>query len=199
MKTGILESENFGNGKRTYFLDFARASNNSNYIKITRSDRQTDRTYKKSSVCIFEEDFYFLIEGFSMLFTSMGNRESGSGKKLEYAPGPKTEFKPRGIKSWPVEMRPREKYLAGGAEALSDAELLALLIGSGTTKQTAVDLAARILKSVNGDLEALSRCSAKSLSKFPGIGDARAVTIMAAMELSRRSRQMLLPFNLKTG
>ena len=199
MKTGILESEYFGNGRRTYFLDFARASNNSNYIKITRSDRKADGTYKKSSVCIFQEDFHFLIESFSMLFTSMIHREAKSDQKPEFSSSAKIETRTRGIKSWPAEMRPREKYLAGGPGGLSDAELLALLIGSGTTKQTAVDLAARILRSVNGDLNALSSCSVKRLSKFPGIGDAKAVTIMAAMELSRRSRQLLLPFNLKAG
>ncbi|TCO22681.1 uncharacterized protein DUF3276 [Pedobacter psychrotolerans] len=84
MKTGILESENFGNGKRNYFIDFARATNNSNYIKITRSDKQTDNSYKKSSVCIFQEDFHFLIESFSMLFTSMIHRESRSGEKRKH-------------------------------------------------------------------------------------------------------------------
>lgn len=199
MKTGILESEYFGNGRRTYFLDFARASNNSNYIKITRSDRQADGTYKKSSVSIFQEDFHFLIESFSLLFTSMIHREARSDQKPEFPSSAKIGTRPGGIKSWPAEMRPREKYLAGGPGGLSDAELLALLSGSGTTKQTAVDLAARILRSVNGDLNALSSCSVKRLSKFPGIGDAKAVTIMAAMELSRRSRQLLLPFNLKAG
>jgi len=196
MKTEILESENFGNGKRTYFLDFARASNHSTYIKISRSDKQANGSYKKSSVHVFQEDFYFLIEGLCMLFTSMGHRDSGSGTEAESSPTAKPEFKPQGIKSWPAQMRPREKYLAGGAGALSDAELLALLIGSGTTKQTALDLAAHILKSVNGDLEALSRCSVESLSKFPGIGDAKAVTIMAAMELFKRSKQLQPPFHI---
>lgn len=198
MKTRTLESENFGNGKKTYFLDFAMASNHSKYIKITRSDRQTNGTYKKSSVRIFEEDFYFLIEGLSMLLTSMSHRESGTGTAREYPPVAKEAFKPYGIKNWPAEMRPREKLLAGGPQVLSDAELLALLIGSGTAKQTAVDLAASILKSMNGDLNVLSNCSAKKLSEFPGIGDAKAVSIIAAMELSRRSKQ-LLPFNLKVN
>ncbi|NRF37495.1 UPF0758 domain-containing protein [Pedobacter foliorum] len=198
MRSEILESENFGNGKRTYFLDFARAINHRNYIKISQSDRQEDGSYKRSSVHVFEQDFYFLIEGLTALFTNMGHRESGSGTAREYAPIPKPEFKPRGIKSWPAEMRPREKYLAAGAQALSDAELLALLIGSGTAKQSAVDLAECILKSLNGDLDALCRCSAKTLSKFPGIGDTKAVTIMAAIELFKRAKQLQVPFNLKT-
>ena len=71
MKTETIESETFGSAKRQYFLDFNRASNNSNYIKITRSDRQSDNTYKRSSVVVFEDDFTFLIESFSMLFTNV--------------------------------------------------------------------------------------------------------------------------------
>lgn len=200
MKKGILESEQFGNGKRTYFLDFSRAVNDSNYIRITRSDKQADNSYTKSSVCIFEEDFHFLIEGFSMLFTSMIDREGRSAKKPQISNSAETGDKPMGIKSWPAERRPREKFLTDGPGTLSDAELLALLIGSGTVGQSAVDLAASILKSLNGDLNALSSCSTKSLAKFHGIGDAKAITILAAMELSNRSRQLQLsPFRLKAG
>lgn len=197
MKTQTLEHETFGNGRRNYFIDFAQASNQSNYIKITRSDKQADNTFKTNSVVVFEEDFMFLIESFSMLFTSMIHRNEKSGKENE----PKVpEFRKRGIKSWPPEMRPREKMIAGGATALSEAELLALLIGSGTTRQTAVDLAGSILKSVNGDLNALSRIPQKKLIKFPGIGDAKAITIMASMELSRRAKLTPeLPFKLKVG
>ncbi|GGE66353.1 UPF0758 domain-containing protein [Pedobacter psychrotolerans] len=88
--------------------------------------------------------------------------------------------------------------MAGGPEALSDAELLALLIGSGTTKQTAVDLASSILKSVSGDLEALSRCPVRRLAKFPGIGDAKAVNILVALELSNRYRQLPIAFQSKS-
>lgn len=198
MKPQTLESEQFGNGKRTYFIDFAVAGNKSNYIRITRSDKQADNTYKKSSVCVFQEDFHFLIESFSMLFTSMIHREEISGTKQAAPAHPaKPEFRSRGIKSWPPEMRPREKFIAGGAQGLSDAELLALLIGSGTRKQTAVDLAASILKSAGGDLQELSRFPLKKLAKFPGIGEAKAVAIMAAMELSRRERQLAFPFKLK--
>ena len=199
MKSQLLESEHFGNGKRTYFIDFAKARNKSNYIKITRSDKQADNSYKKNSICIFQEDFHFLIESFSMLFTSMIHRESKSGERPDQGTSVKTELSTRGIKSWPAEMRPREKFLQGGDGALTDAELLALLIGSGTTKQTAVDLAVSILKAVDGDLEELSCRSAKWLSKSPGIGDAKAVTIMGAFELSKRIRQLILPLSLKVS
>ena len=74
MKRQILETETFGTGTRNYFIDFAKAENDSDYIRITRSDRQADNSFKRSSVVIFEEDFMFLIESFSMLFNSVIHR-----------------------------------------------------------------------------------------------------------------------------
>ena len=93
------------------------------------------------------------------------------------------------IKSWAEEDRPREKLLMYGKAALSDAELLAILIGSGTVETNAIELAAQILQNVNGNLSELGRRSVKELMKFKGIGEAKAITIAAAVELGRR-RQM---------
>ena len=93
------------------------------------------------------------------------------------------------IKSWAEEDRPREKLLMYGKAALSDAELLAILIGSGTVETNAIELAAQILQNVNGNLSELGRRSVKDLMKFKGIGEAKAITIAAAVELGRR-RQM---------
>ncbi|MEJ2884668.1 UPF0758 domain-containing protein [Pedobacter sp. GR22-6] len=183
MKTVILESETFGSANRHYFLDFKRASNNSNYIQITRSDRLADNTYKRSSVCVFEEDFTFLIESFSMLFTNVIHRKEISERKVSY--------RVRGIKGWEPENRSREKLMKLGADALSDAELLAMLIGSGTPDVTAVDLAARILASVGNDLEALGKISIAELKKFHGIGNARALSVIAALELSKRKSKSI--------
>ena len=183
MKTETLESETFGSANRHYFLDFKRASNNSNYIQITRSDRQADNTYKRSSVCVFEEDFTFLIESFSMLFTNVIHKKEIAEKK--------TEHKVKGIKSWQPQDRPREKLIKLGADVLSDAELLAMLIGSGTPDVTAVDLAARILESVGNDLDALGKLNLAQLKKFHGIGDARALSIIAALELSNRKSKSI--------
>lgn len=197
MKAQLLESETFGSGSRTYFIDFSKAANQSNYIKITRSDRQEDNTYKKSSVVIFEEDFTFLIESFSMLFTSVIHRKESGDPVPSGSHSNPVEYRKRSIKSWAPEKRPREKLLEHGAGYVSNAELLALLIGSGTKKQTAVGLAARILKSVDGDLNTLAKVSHQQLCKFPGIGDAKAVTILAAMELSRRKTALTFPFELK--
>ena len=92
------------------------------------------------------------------------------------------------IKSWAEEDRPREKMLLKGSSALSDAELIGILIGSGSTEETAVDLAKRMLSSVDNELNRLGKLSIADLCKFKGIGEARAVTIAAAMELGRRRK-----------
>jgi DNA repair protein RadC len=174
-------------GNRNYFIDFKRASNNSNYIKISRSDKQPDQTYKRNAIVIFEPDFHFLIEAFSMLFTSViHNKNIGTTENSKNSCVCK-EMELRGIKSWEPEKRPREKLVQQGANSLSNAELLAILIGSGTRKQTAVDLAASLLKKVDGDLNRLTELDVEQLTRFSGIGEAKAITILAVMELSRRS------------
>lgn len=92
------------------------------------------------------------------------------------------------IRYWAEDERPREKLLLKGKSALSDAELIAILIGSGNNEESAVDLCKRILKSVEGNLVELSKLDVKSLSKFKGIGEAKALSIVAALELGRRRR-----------
>lgn len=93
------------------------------------------------------------------------------------------------IKQWAAEDRPREKLIAKGTNALSDAELLAILIGSGNTEETAVELARRILKENRNSLSELAQLNAQQLCKrFKGIGMAKAVTIVAALELGRRRK-----------
>lgn len=92
------------------------------------------------------------------------------------------------ISDWSEEDRPREKLMTKGKEALSNAELIAILIGSGSRNESAVDLSRRILASVNDNLHALSKLSILQLMNFKGIGDAKAITIIAALELGRRRR-----------
>ena len=92
------------------------------------------------------------------------------------------------IKSWSVEDRPREKLLIKGKNSLSKAELVAILIGSGNKDESAVDLSKRILASVNFSLHELGKLTVKKLTKFKGIGQAKAITIVSALELSRRRR-----------
>lgn len=90
------------------------------------------------------------------------------------------------IKAWAEEDRPREKLNAQGRRALSDAELIAILIGSGSRNESAVELSKRILHHYDNDLNKLGRASIAELSKFKGIGEAKAISIIAALELGRR-------------
>ncbi|EON75847.1 DNA repair protein RadC [Lunatimonas lonarensis] len=87
------------------------------------------------------------------------------------------------------EDRPREKLLLKGKSSLTDAELIAILIGSGTRSMSAVDLSKHILRSVNNDLSVLARLTVKDLQKFKGIGEAKAIAIVSALELGRRRKE----------
>lgn len=93
------------------------------------------------------------------------------------------------IKSWAEEDRPREKLVLKGRHALSDSELLAILIGSGTAEKTAVDLCKEILADQGNDLGQLGRMGVQDLVKYKGIGEAKAISIVAALELGRRRRK----------
>ncbi len=92
------------------------------------------------------------------------------------------------IKHWSEDDKPREKLMLKGKAVLSDAELIAILIGSGCRNESAVSLSKRILGSVNNNLNALGKMSLKQLMEFKGIGEAKAVSIAAALELGRRRR-----------
>jgi DNA repair protein RadC len=92
------------------------------------------------------------------------------------------------ITDWAIEDRPREKLIAKGRQNLTDAELIAILIGSGNTEETAVELAKRILNSVENNLNALGQLTVNTLMKFKGIGEAKAISIVAALELGRRRK-----------
>jgi DNA repair protein RadC len=92
------------------------------------------------------------------------------------------------INQWAEDDRPREKFLLKGKSSLSDSELLAILIGSGSRNESAVQLCQRILASANNNLTQLGKLSIKQLTDFKGIGEAKAISIAAAMELGRRRR-----------
>ncbi|KAF0131044.1 MAG: DNA repair protein radc [Bacteroidetes bacterium] len=92
------------------------------------------------------------------------------------------------IKNWADDDRPREKLMLKGKTSLSDAELIAILIGSGNTEESAVELSRRILHANNDNLVDLSRMSLHELIKFKGIGEAKAISIIAALELGKRRR-----------
>lgn len=94
----------------------------------------------------------------------------------------------KSIKEWEVEERPREKMAQKGAKALTNAELLAILIGSGTRNKSAVDVAKELLELAHQDLSELARIGLKGMMDIKGIGQARAITLMAALELGRRKQ-----------
>lgn len=93
------------------------------------------------------------------------------------------------IKDWSLNDRPREKLLSKGRAHLSSAELLAILIGSGSREESALDLSKRILASVQNDLSELAKLNVDELIQFKGIGEAKAVSIAAAMEIARRKKK----------
>ena len=86
------------------------------------------------------------------------------------------------INQWAEEDRPREKLMRLGADALSNAELMAILIGSGNTKENAVDLMKKVLNDCNNNLNTLGKMSIQDLCRYNGIGEAKAITILAACE-----------------
>ncbi len=93
------------------------------------------------------------------------------------------------INQWAEEDRPREKMMLHGASALTNAELLAILIGSGNTEDTAVELMRKVLDGCHNKLGELGKCSVEDLCRYKGIGPAKAVTILAASELGKRRKE----------
>src|SRR5437762_366221 len=95
------------------------------------------------------------------------------------------------IKSWAEEDRPREKLMLKGKHTLSDAELIAIIIRSGSRDESAVDLSKRLLGKVNNDLNELSRLTVHDIigKEFKGMGTTKAITIVAALELGRRRKK----------
>lgn len=104
-------------------------------------------------------------------------------------PIPDHHYQPlKGIKNWAVDDRPREKLMLKSRKALTDAELLAIIIGSGSANESAVELSKRILGSVSNNLGELSKMEVNELVRFKGVGNAKAINIIAALELGRRRR-----------
>lgn len=97
------------------------------------------------------------------------------------------------IKMWAEDDRPREKLMLKGSKALSDSELIAILIGSGTKELSAIDVAKELLKDANHDLHAFSKKTIQDFQKIKGIGEAKAITIAAALELGRRRKEAQIP------
>lgn len=190
MKKQVLASESFSLNNRHYFLDFKRAENNSNYIQITRSEQQPDNSYKRWQVIVFEDQFAEFIQAFSSLFQSAAwYGAEYKGMKEIHAEAKAA----KGIKGMAPEQRPRERLIALGASQLEDAELLAILIGSGTPNESSIVLAQRILARQGADLSGLKGMSLEQLCRFKGMGIAKSCTVLAALELAGRISQACVP------
>ncbi len=183
MKKEILASESFSRGKRHYFLDFKVAVNSSNYVQFTRSEQQGDGSYKRWSFVIFQNQFEDFISAFSSLFRAAAYQGKGYTTVKELHQELKDQ---RGIKAMPIDARPREKMAANGRAEMENAELLAMLIGSGSPNESALELAQRILDGAGGSLKNLAGLSLAELCRFKGMGVAKSSTVMAAMELALR-------------
>jgi DNA repair protein RadC len=105
----------------------------------------------------------------------------------------------KSIKDWAPDDRPREKLLSKGPDTLSNSELLAILLGSGTKTKSAVEVGKAVLALANDNLNALGKLSLKELMKVDGIGEARAITIAAALELGRRRQATDVQKTIVTG
>ncbi|WP_316738353.1 UPF0758 domain-containing protein [Pedobacter aquatilis] len=199
MQNRTIAAESFSSGKRNFFLDFKIAKNKTDYISIARSDEQADGSYRRKSIIIFQEDFEFMISAFSSLFHVAAYAKEGEKSVLNLFEERKADKDAKGIKAMQPEMRPREKFLKYGPGILSDAELIAMLIGSGTPEVTAVDLAQKILDANQKDLRKISKLSHKELAKFLGMGLAKSSAILAAMELGKRVFSLEAPFRFIKG
>lgn len=103
------------------------------------------------------------------------------------------------IKSWAEEDRPREKLQSKGKGALTNAELLAIILGSGTRKKSAVELSKEILMANKNNLHLLGKMNQSELMKFSGVGEAKALNVLAVMELGRRRSRSVNPNNTKVS
>lgn len=106
-------------------------------------------------------------------------------------------YQQKSIKNWAEDDRPREKLSMKGQRVLSDSELLAIIMGSGSRNESAVELAKRILDSVDNNWNNLSKLSIKDLCKFKGIGEAKAISIITALEIGRRKAAQEIPEKTK--
>lgn len=178
-----LASEMFGHGRKHYFIDIKKAVNNSHFLLITSSEQfPHDDKYRRQTIRLWEEDLAMFVEALSMVLGRLAHGD------LEELPFPKMQAvkDPKGVKALAADDRPREKLHAQGAVVLSDAELLAILLCTGTSELSVLDLCKKIMRSVKGNPSWLLNLTTERLCKFPGVGVAKAATLLAALELGRR-------------
>jgi hypothetical protein len=178
-----LASETFGHGRKHYFIDVKKATNDTHFVLITSSEQfQNDSKYYRRTIQLWEEDLARFVEALSMVLSKLAYGElSPPEVKMELLKDPK------GMKAIAEYDRPREKLHALGAGALSNAELLAILLCTGSPELSVLDLCGKIIKSIKDDPSRLLTRTAEDFYRFPGIGVAKAATLMAALELGRRA------------
>ncbi|OOQ58289.1 UPF0758 domain-containing protein [Mucilaginibacter pedocola] len=180
-----LASETFNHGRKHYFIDIKRAVNNKHFLLITSSEQyQNEQRYDRQTVMVWEEDLAVFVEAFSMVLSKLAYGQ------LELPPARMEVLKdeePKGMMAIPEYDRPREKLHALGAGSLSNAELLAILLGTGSSELSVLDLCGRIMQSVGDEPSRLPLRTAEDYCRFPGVGVAKAATLMAALELGRRA------------
>ncbi|WP_316831739.1 UPF0758 domain-containing protein [Pedobacter aquatilis] len=182
-KQQILASEFFkASPTRCYFIDIVLAENGRYFLRIVRSDLQQDGSHLRTVLVVFEDNFFEFITAFSSAFQSAAFQGQPYQTLKDIARECRAS---QGIKAMPESERPRERMFNHGPSCLSDCELLAILLGAGTPGETAIELASKILDG-HSDLHGLSKSSFPSLCRHKGMGMAKACSVLAAVELSKR-------------
>jgi hypothetical protein len=178
-----LASETFSHGRKHYFIDVKKAVNDTHFVLITSSEQfRNDDKYYRRTIQLWEEDLAMFVEALSMVLGKMAYGELSTPEvKMERLK------RPKGMKAIAEYDRPREKLHALGAGALSNAELLAILLCTGSSELSVLDLCRQIMKSVQDEPARLLSRTAEDFCRFPGIGVAKAAVLLAALELGRRS------------
>ncbi|ARS41892.1 hypothetical protein CA265_20435 [Sphingobacteriaceae bacterium GW460-11-11-14-LB5] len=197
MRNNTIASESFSSGRKSFFLDFKLARNKSNYMRITNLVRYEDGSTRKARMYIWQEDFELWISAFASLFQSAAHASEKDVTVFDLFNQSK-QMKDSGIKSWEPEKRPREKFLDSGPGEMTLAELIAMLIGSGTADANAIELGEKILNSVDNNLSKLSELSHTELAKFKGMGLAKSSAVLSALELGKRAFGFKNLLNRKT-
>jgi len=180
MDSKVMWTEAFPSGPmKHYFFDYKQGPSGKRFMQISCSERQRDGSHSRNHILVFEQDLPLMVQALASLCHHAGHLDS---KELDQS---YSGVRQHGIPSWEPGLKPRERLKAHGSAALEDAELLALLIGSGIPDETAVDLGAKLLDAFGG-LSGLAKASAKQLKKFTGIGLARSSAILSAIEIARR-------------
>lgn len=165
-----------------YFFDVKKAVNDTHFLLITSSEKYDGDKFHRRTIQLWEEDLGYFVEALTMVLGQLAYGElSPPDVKMELLKAPK------GMKAIPEYDRPREKLHALGAKQLSNAELLAILLGTGSSELSVLDLCKRIMRSVKDEPASLLNKSAEDFCRLPGIGVAKAATLLAALELGRRA------------